>query len=85
VLDENRTTANRIIDLQDTIPFHLKLSFNRILSLFIPSMWHLGMKIDQSAISKIEQGHRPVHDYELVALAKALKVSFEWLLEGSQF
>lgn len=40
----------------------------------------LGLKIDQSAISKIEQGSRPVLDVEVVALAKALKVSTAWLL-----
>jgi transcriptional regulator with XRE-family HTH domain len=40
----------------------------------------LGFKIDQSTVSKIEQGHRPVLDLEVVALAKALKVSASWLL-----
>lgn len=41
----------------------------------------LGLRIDQSAVSKIEQGRRPVLDIEVVALAKALKVSAAWLLE----
>jgi transcriptional regulator with XRE-family HTH domain len=41
----------------------------------------LGLKVDQSTISKIEQGTRPVLDFEAVALAKALKVSVSWLLE----
>jgi transcriptional regulator with XRE-family HTH domain len=40
----------------------------------------LGLKVDQSTISKIEQGTRPVSDFEVVALAKALKVSAAWLL-----
>lgn len=40
----------------------------------------LGLKIDQSMVSKIEQGIRPVFDYELVKLAEALKVSVGWLL-----
>jgi transcriptional regulator with XRE-family HTH domain len=40
----------------------------------------LGLRIDQSAISKMEQGRRPVLDTEVVALAKALKVSAAWLL-----
>lgn len=40
----------------------------------------LGMKIDQSGVSKIEQGYRPVLDLEVVALAQALKVSAAWLL-----
>jgi len=44
----------------------------------------LGMIIDQSGVSKIESGHRPVLDSEVVALAKALKVSAEWLLEGDK-
>ena len=41
----------------------------------------LGMMIDQSGLSKIESGQRPVSDVEVVALAKALKVSVAWLLE----
>ncbi|MEA1959567.1 MAG: helix-turn-helix domain-containing protein, partial [Chloroflexota bacterium] len=40
----------------------------------------LGMRIEQSSISKIENGQRPVLDVEVVALAKALKVSVAWLL-----
>lgn len=39
----------------------------------------LGMMIDQSGISKIESGQRPVLDVEVVALAKALNVSVAWL------
>jgi HTH-type transcriptional regulator, cell division transcriptional repressor len=41
----------------------------------------LGMKVDQSALSKIESGRRPVIDYEIIALANALKVSVQWLLK----
>lgn len=41
----------------------------------------LGTNIDQSGISKIECGRRPVSDIEVVALAKALRVSVAWLLE----
>jgi transcriptional regulator with XRE-family HTH domain len=37
--------------------------------------------IDQSTLSKIENKQRPVTDIEVVALAKALKVSVAWLLE----
>lgn len=40
----------------------------------------LGMEMDQTKISKIEQGIRPVFDYELPQIAEALKVSVEWLL-----
>ena len=40
----------------------------------------LGIAIDQSGLSKIENGRRPVSDMEIVALAKALKVSVSWLL-----
>jgi transcriptional regulator with XRE-family HTH domain len=43
----------------------------------------LGMKIDQSGLSKIEGGNRPVFDYEVIALAKALKVEVGWLLGES--
>ena len=41
----------------------------------------LGILIDQSGVSKIESGQRPVSDIEVVALAKALRVSVAWLLE----
>jgi len=44
----------------------------------------LSIGIDQSGISKIESGQRPVSDVEVVALAKALKVSVEWLLEETE-
>lgn len=43
----------------------------------------LGMVIDQSGLSKIENGQRPVSDIEVIALAKALKVPVEWLLQES--
>jgi len=39
------------------------------------------MMIDQSGLSKIESGQRPVSDVEVVALARALKVSVAWLLK----
>jgi HTH-type transcriptional regulator, cell division transcriptional repressor len=41
----------------------------------------LGIRIDQAGVSKIERGSRPVSDVEVVALAKALRVSVSWLLE----
>lgn len=40
----------------------------------------LGVMMDQSMISKIENGQRPVTDVEVVAFAKALKVSVAWLV-----
>ena len=40
----------------------------------------LGITIDQSGLSKLESGNRPVSDVEIVALAEALKVSPGWLL-----
>ena len=43
-----------------------------------------GMKVDQSIISKIENGSRPVYDYELPKIAKALKVTVEWLLNKTK-
>ncbi len=44
----------------------------------------LDVNIDQSGISKIEKGQRPVLDYEVIALAHALKVTASWLLEGKE-
>ena len=39
-----------------------------------------GVKIDQSGLSKLESGQRPVTDKEIVILAEVLKVSVSWLL-----
>jgi transcriptional regulator with XRE-family HTH domain len=36
--------------------------------------------MDQAKISRIESGTRPVYDYEIVQLARALGVSVNWLL-----
>jgi len=41
----------------------------------------LGTQVDQSGLSKIESGRRPVTDFEVIALAKALNVSVAWLLK----
>ena len=44
----------------------------------------LGLELDRSAISKIESGRRPVYDFEITILAKALNVSCEWLLDQKE-
>ena len=36
--------------------------------------------IDQAKVSRVESGLRPVYDYEVVAFAKALGVTSNWLL-----
>jgi len=41
----------------------------------------LGLKLEQPAISKIENGQRPVLDTEVALIAKALNVSVAWLLK----
>jgi HTH-type transcriptional regulator, cell division transcriptional repressor len=38
-----------------------------------------GVVLDQTAISRIEQKQRGVLDYELVAIARCLKVTVTWL------
>ncbi len=40
--------------------------------------------LDRSAIGRIEREERGVTDYELLALAKILHVSSQWLLEGKK-
>jgi len=40
-----------------------------------------GIQINQSQIAKIESGQRPVLDYELAAIAKALVVPVQTLFE----
>ena len=42
----------------------------------------LGANMDRAAIAKVENGLRGIQDYELIPLAKALKVSVNWLLTG---
>jgi len=44
-----------------------------------------GWKISRSTLSKIEAGIRQVTDFEVMALAKTLKVSPEWLLDKELF
>lgn len=41
----------------------------------------LGIHTSQSQIAKMESGRRPVLDYELAAIAKALKVPIQNLFE----
>ena len=41
-----------------------------------------GAAIDRAGIAKIENGLRRVYDFEIVALARTLKVSATWLLGG---
>jgi HTH-type transcriptional regulator, cell division transcriptional repressor len=40
-----------------------------------------GIQLDRAAIAKIENGLRHVFDYELKALAHALGVEVDWLLD----
>ena len=44
-----------------------------------------GWKISRSSLSKIEAGIRGVTDFEVMALAKILKVAPEWLLDKQLF
>ena len=44
-----------------------------------------GWKISRGTLAKIETGIRQVTDFEVMALAKALKVSPEWLLDKELF
>lgn len=44
----------------------------------------LGIKMDQSTLSKIENQQRPVTDIEVIALSKALKVSAAWLFSEDE-
>jgi transcriptional regulator with XRE-family HTH domain len=44
----------------------------------------LGITIDQSGLSKIENGNRPGSDIEVDALAKALRVPVSFLFEDTK-
>ena len=43
-----------------------------------------GVTIEQRAISRMEIGDRVVTDYEVLTLAKVLKVEVMWLLTGEE-
>ena len=43
-----------------------------------------GLSIDQSGLSKMENGQRPITDIEIEALSKALKVSISWLFREKE-
>ena len=43
-----------------------------------------GFKITQPALSRMENGQRPVTDIELVALSEILNVSVVWLLDKTE-
>ncbi len=43
-----------------------------------------GISLDQTALSRIENRERYVMDYELVAIARCLKVSVAWLCGDSR-
>jgi transcriptional regulator with XRE-family HTH domain len=58
-----------------------KIAKPRITQLDLVARLQLaGLSIDQSGLSKLENGQRPVTDIEVAALAKALRVSVAWLL-----
>lgn len=60
-----------------------KLATPRVSQVDLAARLQLqGLKIEQSGVSKIEKGQRPVLDTEVIALAEALEVSVAWLLEG---
>lgn len=40
----------------------------------------LGVTVDRTALAKIETGVRGIYDFELAALAMALRVDANWLL-----
>lgn len=42
----------------------------------------INIKLDRIAICRIESGDRFVADYEVVAIAKVLDISLNWLLLG---
>jgi len=44
----------------------------------------LGVMMDQSTLSKIENQQRPITDIEIIALSKALKVSVVWLIHEDE-
>jgi transcriptional regulator with XRE-family HTH domain len=44
----------------------------------------LDVDLDRTMLSKIENGIRPIYDYEIIAIAKALKLDYSWLLDGNK-
>lgn len=42
------------------------------------------IRMDFSALTRVENKQRGLQDYELLALSKILDVSINWLLEGTE-
>ena len=55
-----------------------------ITQMDLIAVYSMGIMLDQSTLSKIENQQRPVTDIEVVALAKTLNVSTKWLLENDK-
>ena len=44
----------------------------------------LGLSIDQSGLSKMENGQRPITDIEIIGFSRSLKVSISWLFDDAE-
>lgn len=44
----------------------------------------MGINIDQTAISRIENGERDLLDFEIIAISRALGLSIDDLFEGAE-
>jgi transcriptional regulator with XRE-family HTH domain len=51
---------------------------------FLAKLQTLGLEISATSLSRLEGQYRLVQDYEIVAIAKALDISVEELLEKRQ-
>ena len=54
----------------------------RITDVIVELHSKFNIRMDFSALTRVENGQRGIQDYELLAISKILGVSVKWLLEG---
>jgi transcriptional regulator with XRE-family HTH domain len=54
----------------------------RITDVIVELHSKYSIRMDFSALTRVENGQRGIQDYELLAISKILDVSVDWLLEG---
>lgn len=80
----NRAQNGRCNLCGERVAFLRKKIQPRVSQRALAEMLQLaGLDIDKNAIQRIESGQRFVTDIELAALAKTLKVSPDFLLQGT--
>ena len=54
----------------------------RITDVIVELHSKFNIRMDFSALTRVENGQRGIQDYELLAISKILEMKVNWLLEG---